>query len=162
MMPITNKRVNKFNSFKAYMICTLALCPLMSGVCRGERIKDIVDIQGLRGNPLTGIGIVIGLTGTGDSTLLSRQMLTNMLRNSGLVLSPTDLTGGNISVVCVTAELGPFSREGSRIDVDVSSIGDTKSLQGGRLLPTPLRGLDGRVYAVADGGVSLGGWTAAE
>ncbi|OHB75269.1 MAG: hypothetical protein A2Z25_20560, partial [Planctomycetes bacterium RBG_16_55_9] len=132
----------------------------LSGAGRGERIKDIVDIQGLRGNPLTGVGIVIGLTGTGDTTLLSRQMLTNVLRDSGLVLTPSDLTGGNVSVVYVSAELGPFAREGSRIDVDVSAIGDTKSLQGGRLLPTPLKGLDGQVYAVADGGVSIGGWTA--
>ena len=124
-------RTKRFNSFKARIICTLVFCTVMPGTGRGERIKDIVDIQGLRGNPLTGIGIVIGLTGTGDTTLLSRQMLTNMLRDSGLVLLPSDLTGGNISVVCVTAELGPFSREGSRIDVDVSSIGDTKSLQGG-------------------------------
>jgi len=95
----------------------------------------------------------------GDTTLLSRQMLTNILRDSGLVLSPSDLTGGNIAVVMVTAELGPFAREGSQIDADVSAIGDAKSLQGGMLLPTPLKGLDGQVYAVAQGGVSIGGWT---
>ncbi len=130
-------------------------------VALGERIKDIVDIQGIRSNPLRGIGLVIGLAGTGDSTLLSRQMLTNILRDSGLVLARTDLTGGNIAVVMVTAELGPFAREGSRIDVDVSAIGDAKSLQGAMLLPTPLKGLDGQVYAVAQGGVSIGGWTAA-
>jgi flagellar P-ring protein precursor FlgI len=135
---------------------------LMLAVCRPapcERIKDIVDIQGVRGNPLNGIGLVTGLAGTGDTTLLSRQMLTNILRDSGLVLMPTDLTGGNIAVVVVTAELGPFDREGARIDVDVSAIGDAKSLQGGMLLPTPLKGLDGRVYAVGQGGVSLGGWS---
>ena len=77
-----------------------------------------------------------------------------------MVLNPTDLSGGNIAVVMVTAELGPFAREGSRIDVDVSAVGDAKSLQGGKLLPTPLKGLDGQVYAVAEGGVSIGGWTA--
>ena len=136
-------------------------CTFMPGVGQCERIKDIVDIQGLRGNPLTGVGLVIGLAGTGDTTLLSRQMLTNILRDSGLVLNPTDLTGGNIAVVLVTAELGPFAREGSRIDVDASAIGDAKSLQGGKLLPTPLKGLDGQVYAVAEGGISIGGWTAA-
>jgi flagellar P-ring protein precursor FlgI len=125
-----------------------------------ERIKDIVDIQGIRSNPLAGIGLVIGLAGTGDTTLLSRQMLTNILRDSGLVLSPENLTGGNIAVVMVTAELGPFSREGSRIDVDVSVIGDAESLQGGMLLPTPLEGLDRQVYAVAQGGISIGGWAA--
>jgi flagellar P-ring protein precursor FlgI len=124
-----------------------------------ERIKDIVDIQGVRGNPLTGIGLVTGLAGTGDTTQLSRQMLTNILRDSGLVLTPANLTGGNIAVVVVTAELGPFDREGARIDVDAAAIGDAKSLQGGMLLPTPLKGLDGQVYAVAQGGISLGGWS---
>lgn len=131
----------------------------LSGMGQCERIKDIVDIQGLRGNPLTGIGLVIGLADTGDSSLPSRQMLTNILREAGIILTPADLTGGNIAIVIVTAELGPFAREGSRIDVDVSTIGDAKSLQGGMLLPTPLEGLDGQVYAVAQGGVSTGGWT---
>jgi flagellar P-ring protein precursor FlgI len=126
---------------------------------RGERIKDIVDIQGVRSNPLTGIGLVTGLAGTGDSTLLSRQMLTNVLRDLGLVLAPTDVTGKNVAVVMVTAELGPFDREGARIDVDVSTLGEASSLQGAMLLATPLRGLDGQVYAVAQGGVSIGGWS---
>jgi len=127
----------------------------------GERIKDIVDIQGVRGNPLSGVGLVVGLTGTGDTSLPSRQVLTNILRSSGQVLDVDDVTGGNIALVMVTANLGPFSREGSRIDVDVSSIGDAKSLQGGLLLSTPLRGLDDEVYAVAGGsGISLGGFGA--
>ncbi|MBA7672850.1 Flagellar P-ring protein [subsurface metagenome] len=154
-------RAKEQKSIMVLMTCALLGCVLMAGAGQCERIKDIVDIQGLRGNPLTGVGLVIGLAGNGDSGVLSRQMLTNMLRKSGLVLTPTDLTGGNIAVVWVTAELGPFAREGSRIDVDVSAIGDAKSLQGGKLLPTPLKGLDGQVYAIADGGVSIGGWTAA-
>ncbi len=140
--------------------CAIAVCTLVPGTAQSERIKDIVDIQGLRSNPLTGVGLVIGLAGDGDSTLLSQQMLTNLLRDSGLVLNPTALTGGNIAVVWVTAQLGPFAREGSRIDADVSAIGGAKSLQGGKLLPTPLKGLDGQVYAVAEGGISIGGWTA--
>ena len=131
----------------------------VSGLGRAERIKDIVDVLGVRGNPLTGVGLVTGLAGSGDTGLLSRQMLTNILRESGLVLSPGDLSGGSIAVVMVSAELGPFDREGMRLDVDVSSLGDAKSLQGAMLLPTPLRGLDGQVYAVAQGGVSLGGWS---
>ena len=125
-----------------------------------ERIKDIVDIQGVRGNPLTGIGLVVGLSDTGDTTMPSKQMLTNVLRDSGLVLSPNDLNGGNIAIVMVTAELGPFGREGSKIDVMVSSMEDAKSLQGGMLLPAPLRGVDGNVYAVAQGSISIGGWAA--
>ncbi|MCU0914472.1 MAG: flagellar basal body P-ring protein FlgI [Planctomycetes bacterium] len=143
--------------------CRCAVLLLLLGAgsrAGGERIKDIVDVQGVRSNPLTGIGLVTGLAGTGDSTLLSRQMLTNVLRDQGLVLSPMDVTGKNIAVVMVTAELGPFDREGSRIDVDVSTLGEAASLQGAMLLPTPLKGLDGEVYAVAQGGVSLGGWSA--
>lgn len=154
-------RAKEQKSIIVLMTCALIACAVMPSVGQCERIKDIVDIQGLRSNPLTGVGLVIGLAGTGDSTLLSRQMLTNMLRDPGLVLKPSDLTGGNIAAVWVTAELGPFAREGSRIDVDVSAIGDAKSLQGGKLLPTQLKGLDGQVYAIANGGVSIGGWTAA-
>jgi len=156
-----SKRTKRANE-RLYVIltCAIVVCAFLPCTGHCERIKDIVDIQGLRSNPLTGVGLVIGLSGTGGSTLLSRQILTNLLRDSGLVLNPTDLTGGNIAVVWVTAELGPFDREGSRIDVDVSAIGDAKSLQGGKLLPTPLKGLDAQVYAIAEGGVSIGGWTA--
>lgn len=143
-----------------HLVVMLMVLLTATQVAQCERIKDIVDIQGLRGNPLRGIGLVIGLTNTGDTTALSRQMLTNILRDAGLVLSPAELTGGNIAVVMVTAELGPFDRQGSHIDVDVSAIGDAKSLQGGMLLPTPLEGLDGQVYAVAQGGISIGGWAA--
>jgi flagellar P-ring protein precursor FlgI len=160
-MKLMISQTTKRKSFEAFLICVTMSWTLILGVARGERIKDIVDIQGLRGNPLTGVGIVIGLAGTGDTTQLSRQMLTNLLRDSGLVLKPSDLTGGNVSVVYVTAQLGPFAREGSRLDVNVSAIGDTKSLQGGHLLPTPLKGLDDQIYAVADGGISIGGWTTA-
>jgi len=160
MKPTRNKRVNERSSVIVVATCAILAGALMPGTGQCERIKDIVDIQGLRSNPLTGVGLVVGLAGSGDSTLLSQQMLTNLLRDSGLVLQPTDLTGGNVAVVWVTAELGPFNREGSRIDADVSAIGGAKSLQGGKLLPTPLKGLDGQVYAVAEGGVSIGGWTA--
>jgi flagellar P-ring protein precursor FlgI len=145
---------------KFHLITLVTIMLSFAGVAESERIKDIVDIAGIRSNPLTGVGLVIGLAGTGDSTLPSQQMLTNILRRSGLVLSPEDFAGGNIAIVMVTAELGPFSGVGSRIDVDVSSIGDAKSLQGGMLLPTALEGLDGQVYAVTQAaGVSIGGWT---
>ncbi len=136
----------------------IALLLLMQGSLQAERIKDIVEIQGIRGNPLSGTGLVIGLAGTGDKSSLSAQMLTNLLRQSGLVLSPSDMAGGSIAVVMVTAELGPFDREGTSIDVDVSVIGDASSLQGGILLPTELKGVDGQTYAIAEGGISLGGW----
>lgn len=151
--------VHKRTFLHIIAVFSLLLSTIQPG--QGERIKDIVDIQGVRSNPLSGLGLVIGLAGTGDTTLPSRQIMANILRQAGVVLSPSDLTGGNIAVVMVTAELGPFAREGSRLDVDVSSIGDAKSLQGGMLLPTPLTGLDEQVYAVAQGGVSIGGWAAA-
>lgn len=155
-----NIRLKEKKSLFLLILFSLLFFTLTINTGKCERIKDIVDIQGLRGNPLNGIGLVVGLAGTGDSSLLSRQMLTNILRESGLVLNPTDLSGNNIAVVMVMTELGPFDREGSRLDVSVSAIGDAKSLQGGTLLSTPLKGLDGQVYAVADGGVSIGGWTA--
>ncbi len=132
---------------------------LLTASSGAEQIKDIVDIQGVRGNPLTGIGLVVGLADTGDSTMPSKRMLTNILKDSGLVSSPSDLSGGNIAIVMVTAQLGPFDREGVTVDVTVSSTEDAKSLKGGTLLPTPLKGLDNNVYAVAQGAVSVSGWT---
>lgn len=137
----------------------LVLFLSISDTAQCQRIKDIADIQGMRGNPLRGIGLVIGLSNTGDSTAPSQQMLTNVFRNSELVLDPKDFGGGNVAVVIVTAELGPFAREGSTLNVLVSSVGDAKSLKGGRLLATALKGLDGEVYAVASGSVSIAGWT---
>ncbi|MHC4395225.1 MAG: flagellar basal body P-ring protein FlgI [Planctomycetota bacterium] len=157
-MKSTKSREQK--TTKALLACVLMICALTAEVGQCERIKDIVDIQGIRSNPLSGVGLVIGLAGTGDKTLPSRQMLANILRTSSLVFSPGDITGGNIAIVMVEAQLGPFARKGSQITVDVSAIGDAKSLQGGKLLPTPLIGLDEQVYAVASGGVSIGGWTA--
>jgi flagellar P-ring protein FlgI len=132
----------------------------VAGVGMCQRIKDIVEIQGIRGNSLTGVGLIVGLSSTGDTTLPSQQILTNILRDSGLVFTPKDLAGGNIAMVMITSELGPFAREGSNIDVLVSSIGDAKSLFGGILLPTPLKGLDGQIYAIAQGPVSIAGWSA--
>jgi len=131
-----------------------------AGAIRAERIKDIVEIQGVRGNPLAGVGLVVGLAGTGDSSLPSRQMMTNVLRRSGLVHVPGDIAAGNIAIVMVTAELGPFVRKDSKIDVTVSALQDTTTLQGGMLLATPLKGLDEQVYAIASGSVSLGGFAA--
>ncbi len=127
---------------------------------RAERIKDIVDIQGVRSNPLLGYGLVVGLNGTGDDSTASQRALANILRRSGLVLEPKDVSSKNIASVIVTAELLPFARKGSRMDVTVSSIGDTTSLQGGTLLMTPLMGADKQVYAVAQGPILVSGFAA--
>ncbi len=148
----------KVMKMRFIILVLVGLLTVQSGYC--ERIKDIVDIQGVRSNPLSGVGLVIGLSNTGDSTLPSQQMLANILRDSGIVISSSNLKGGNVALVMVTAKLNAFARNGSGIDVDVSSMGDAKSLQGGMLLSTALRGLDGQVYAIAQGGVSIGGWTA--
>ena len=139
----------------------IILC-LVSSFCTAERIKDIVDIKGIRSNPLSGFGLVVGLTpGQGDSALSARKMLSNLLKHEELNFSPDDFTSDSVAVVAVTAELGPFDCEGAMLDVTVSTIGDAKSLQGGRLLATELRGLDDEVYAVAAGSISLGGWSVA-
>jgi flagellar P-ring protein precursor FlgI len=132
---------------------------LFAAAVQAERIKDIVDIQGVRSNTLEGVGLVVGLADTGDSSLPSQRLLTNILRRSGLVFSANDMKSENIAMVIVTAQLGPFAREGSRLDVDVASVGDAKSLSGGKLLMTELYGADGQVYAVAAGSVFIGGWS---
>lgn len=125
------------------------------------RIGDIVDVHGIRTNPLMGTGIVVGLNGTGDSSLPSAQMLTSLLRReAGVTFSPNDLKSANIALVMVTAELGPWDKEGATIDITISALGDAKSLQGGTLLATELKGLDGQVYAVARvAAISTNSWT---
>jgi flagellar P-ring protein precursor FlgI len=138
----------------------ISVLAAVAGPLGAERLKDITTIQGVRGNPLHGYGLIIGLDGTGDNAAASRQALTNILRRKGIVLKPDDVTSKNIASVIVTAELGPWSRRGSRLDVAVSTIGNAKSLQGGKLLMTELVGADGRVYAVAQGSVSIGGYSA--
>jgi len=129
---------------------------------QGARIKDIAKIVGVRNNQLVGYGLVGGLNGTGDKqgTEFTIQSLTNMLIKMGINVDPTQVKVKNVAAVMVTAELPAFARPGIRLDVQVSSIGDAKSLQGGTLLMTPLQGVDGETYALAQGAVSLGGFGA--
>ena len=124
------------------------------------RIKDMATIQGIRDNMVIGYGLVIGLNGTGDKTgtTFTVQSLTSMLNKMGISVEPGSVKVKNVAAVMVTANLPPFIRSGSRIDVVVSSVGDAKSLQGGTLLLTPLKGVDQRVYAVAQGPLSIGGF----
>jgi flagellar P-ring protein FlgI len=145
-----------------WMVTALAAAALalVAAPVAAERIKDIVDIKGVRSNPLQGYGLVVGLNATGDTSPVSQRMLTNLLRRSGLVFNASDLATKNVAFVSVTAELGPFARAGSNIDVTVSAIGQATSLQGGTLLITPLMGVDGQVYAVAQGSPVLGGFAA--
>ncbi|MGE0039791.1 MAG: flagellar basal body P-ring protein FlgI [Vicinamibacterales bacterium] len=124
------------------------------------RIKDVASLQGLQPVPLVGYGLVIGLSKTGDrrQTLFSAQSLANVLERFGVSVPAAEMKIENIAAVLVTAELSPYSRSGARIDVTASSIGDARSLQGGTLLATPLRGPDGTVHALAQGPLTLGGF----
>ncbi|MBU0753872.1 MAG: flagellar basal body P-ring protein FlgI [Planctomycetes bacterium] len=125
------------------------------------RLKDITNIQGVRDNQLTGLGLVTGLNGTGDGTAATRTALVNVLRKNNLSVDTSEISVGNVALVLVTATLPPFSRCGNRIDVTVTSVGDAKSLYGGTLLQTPLRSAASRdTYAVAQGSISIGGFSA--
>ena len=140
----------------------LALVLGLTGHAHGVRIKDIADIKGVRPNQLVGYGLVVGLNGTGDSddAIFTIQSFASMLERMGVTVKPDDIEVDNVAAVMVTADLPPFGRSGSRIDVLVSSIGDAENLQGGTLLFTPMKGADGQVYAIAQGPVSTGGFAA--
>ena len=139
----------------------LALLLLWPCLAQAARIKDIADIEGVRGNQLFGFGIVVGLNGTGDGngSDFTTKGLSNLLEKMGVRVDAKDIKSKNVAAVMVTSSLPPFIRPGSRIDVSLSSMGDAKSLQGGTLLFTPLKGADGNVYAVAQGSVTVGGFS---
>ena len=143
----------------AILATTLLVAAVPSYAAPAVRIKDLTEIEGVRPNPIIGYGLVVGLQGTGDGTsaAFTIQSLANILKRSGITVPQSSIRVRNIAAVMVTAELHPFARSGQRIDVQVSSIGDAKSLQGGTLLMTPLNGPDGKTYAVAQGSVSIGG-----
>ena len=127
------------------------------------RIKDIVDIEGVRDNQLVGYGLVVGLNGTGDSlnnSPFTRQSLQAMLERLGVNIRGESVRTANVAAVMITANLPAFATQGSRIDVNVAALGDADSLQGGTLLVTPLMGADGEVYAIAQGAVSINGFSA--
>ncbi|MFZ3342130.1 MAG: flagellar basal body P-ring protein FlgI [Terriglobales bacterium] len=126
------------------------------------KIGDITTVEGVRDNPLIGYGMVVGLTRTGDSqqTIFTTQTLANIMQRMGAQIPPATARVNNIAAVFVTANLPPFARPGTVVDVTVSSIGDAKSIEGGLLLLTPLYGADGQVYAAAQGPVAVGGFAA--
>ena len=118
-----------------------------------QTIKDISNIVGIRENKLIGYGLVVGLPGTGDKSKFTMQSLQNLLRNSYIKIPTSSIKSKNIATVMVTAVLPPFARQGDKIRVNVASIGDAKSIDGGELLLTQLKGVDGRVYALAQGNI---------
>jgi flagellar P-ring protein precursor FlgI len=125
------------------------------------RIREITTVEGMRENSLMGYGLVVGLRGTGDQkqTVFTMQMLANLMLRMGMQITPGSITVKNIAAVFVTSSLPAFTRAGTQIDVVVSSIGDAKSLEGGTLLLTSLRGEDGQIYATAQGPLAVGGYT---
>jgi flagellar P-ring protein FlgI len=140
-------------------VVALLLALLAAPSFAASRIKDIANFEGIRDNMLVGYGLVVGLNGTGDSlnrSIFTRESLIGMLERLGVNARDTALRTNNVAAVMVTATLPPFSRQGARIDVTVSALGDAKSLLGGTLVVTPMLGADGEIYAVAQGSVQAG------
>ncbi len=155
--------MNKVSGKFVHGLAILAsiLLPLVSGPAYADRIKDLASVQGVRNNQLVGYGLVVGLDGTGDQTTqtpFTTQSIINMLAQLGTTLPTTQsLQLKNVAAVMVTANLPPFARVGQPIDVTVSSMGNAKSLRGGTLIMTPLKGADGQIYAQAQGNLLIGG-----
>lgn len=148
--------------FKFLFIILLILTICLPSAAFSARVKDITSVQGIRSNHLFGYGLVVGLDGSGDNAGkgFTTQSLVNLLENMGIHVVPQDVKAKNVAAVIVNATLPPFARIGKKIDVTLSSIGDADSLQGGTLLLTPLKGVDGRIYALAQGAISVGGFRA--
>jgi flagellar P-ring protein FlgI len=139
---------------------SIALLVLLTGTASASRLKELVDIEGYRANPLTGFGIVVGLNGTGDDARspVVRRSLAKMLKRLGVTVDASEIKAKNVAAVLVTAELPAFARSGTRMDVLISSMGSAKSLEGGTLIATPLKGVNVETYAIAQGPVSTGGF----
>jgi len=158
--------MDSLSDFKMHLLtkCTFLILLLLlpNTSAYAVRIKDVAHVQGVRHNQLVGYGLVVGLDGTGDTkkAAFTVESVASMLEKMGVTIDSDDIKVDNIAAVMVTADLPPFARVGSRIDVVVSSIGDAENLQGGTLLFSPLKGADGQVYAVAQGPVSTGGFSA--
>ena len=132
---------------------------LFFSTLNATKISDVSSIVGVRENQIIGYSLVVGLKKTGDGTTskFTLQSIANMLKAMSIDMNPIDIKSKNVAAVVVTATMQPFSRQGDKFDVTVSSIGDAKSLEGGTLLMTPLKGVDGKIYALAQGAVSIGG-----
>lgn len=146
-------------------IVKLALILLTTlSTLHAQRIGDIANVIGVRENQLIGYGLVVGLSGTGDgsSSEFTLRSLSNLLQTVNVKIDPNDIKSKNIAAVVVTAKFPAFARQGDKLDVTVSSIGDSKSLQGGTLLLTPLKGVDGKIYSLAQGSLTIGGMNGKE
>jgi len=132
---------------------------LLTSYLDAAKISSVANIIGVRDNQLIGYSLVVGLQKTGDGTTskFTLQSISNMLKAMNIDMDPVDIKSKNVAAVVVTAKLKPFSRQGDKFDITVSSIGDAKSLEGGTLLMTPLKGVDGKIYALGQGALSIGG-----
>ena len=158
MHPLT-----KLASFLRLIAVTVTLA-IVSNPAHAERIKDVVSFEGVRDNMLMGYGLVVGLNGTGDklqNNAFTEQSMIGFLERQGVNTRGLQLKSKNVAAVTVTARLAPFARAGGTMDVNIAAMGDAKSLMGGTLLATSLQGPDGNVYAVAQGPVTVGGFSAA-
>ena len=156
-------RISRCESGAMAVLLTLLVALFAASDACAERIKDVASFSGIRDNEIMGYGLVVGLNGTGDKDgTYIFQPFSNMLNRMGINVNQADIKGKtkNIAAVIVTAKLPTMVRPGSAVDVQVSSIGDAKSLQGGTLLMAPMKGPDGNVYAVAQGPISIGGFSA--
>ncbi|MBF0610197.1 MAG: flagellar basal body P-ring protein FlgI [Magnetococcales bacterium] len=147
---------------RLWIMVTLMMAMVVPLEGQAARLKDVADVEGVRDNQLIGFGLIAGLNGTGDSanrSAFTTQSLVMMLERMGISArdSLKQIGVKNLASAMVTANLPPFARQGTRLDVTLSSLGDAKSLEGGTLIMTPMKGADGRIYAVAQGPVSIGG-----
>lgn len=153
-----NQRLNQAKLSKIKLV--LIAFWLMFGISAlyGQKISQIAQVVGIRDNSLVGYGLVIGLNGTGDKSgsKFTMQSIANMLESVNVKLSANDIKSKNVAAVMVTASLPPFARQGDKLDILVSSIGDAKSISGGTLVMTPLTGVDGNIYALAQGNITMG------
>jgi len=156
------QRVHRSTIVVCMLFFIVAFLLFMAGMADAARIKEMGYINGARANQLIGYGLVTGLSGTGDksNTIFTNQSLANMLETMGIRVDPKTTKVNNVAAVIVTCNLPPFARIGSKIDVTIASIGDSKSIEGGVLVTTPLKGVDGAVYAVAQGPIVVGGFLA--
>lgn len=154
--------MNRSKIIRLTLALALAVVCSAPSEAEADRLRDLVDVVGVRDNQLLGYGVVTGLNGTGDdvSAPFAMQSLRSLLRRLGVQVDARQLRLKNVAAVVITAKIPPFARAGSTLDITVSSIGNSKSLRGGVLLQTPLRGADRRVYAVAQGSLVLGGFSA--
>lgn len=145
-------------TIKSQCLCAILSLAVCVSVASAQKINEIAQVVGIRGNSLVGYGLIIGLNGSGDKSgsKFTMQSIANMLESVNVKLSANDIKSKNVAAVLVTATLPPFARVGDKLDILVSSIGDAKSINGGTLVMTPLNGVDGNIYALAQGNITLG------